>query len=89
MDENNASKYNSQELDKETGFYYYNARHYAPQIARFVTPDTAIDVIHKVGEGTYYFSNGDIYKGHWVNYLSVAKICGEIIITQSHKGTEN
>ena len=42
-DENNAPKYNSQELDKETNFYFYNARHYDPEISRFVTPDTVID----------------------------------------------
>lgn len=35
-------KYNSQELDKETGYYFYNARHYDPEIARFVTADTVI-----------------------------------------------
>ena len=36
-------KYNSQELDKETGYYFYNARHYDAGIGRFVTPDTVID----------------------------------------------
>ena len=39
----NAPKYNSQELDKESGYYFYNARHYDPEIGRFVTPDTVID----------------------------------------------
>ncbi len=39
---NNAPKYNSQELDKETGYYFYNARHYDPEVSRFVTPDTTI-----------------------------------------------
>ncbi len=42
-DTKNAPKYNSQELDKETNYYFYNARHYDPEIARFVTPDTVID----------------------------------------------
>ncbi len=42
-DDKNAPKYNSQELDKESGYYFYNARHYDPEIARFVTPDTVID----------------------------------------------
>ncbi|WP_207797672.1 RHS repeat domain-containing protein, partial [Leptospira haakeii] len=36
-------KYNSQELDKESGFYFYNARYYDASIARFVTADTIID----------------------------------------------
>jgi RHS repeat-associated protein len=30
-------------LDKESGYYFYNARHYDPEIARFVTADTVID----------------------------------------------
>ncbi len=42
-DTKNAPKYNSQELDKESGYYFYNARHYDPEIGRFVTPDTVID----------------------------------------------
>ncbi len=42
-DTKNAPKYNSQELDKESGYYFYNARHYDPEIGRFVTPDSVID----------------------------------------------
>ncbi len=42
-EQKNAPKYNSQELDKETGYYYYNARHYDPEIARFITADGIID----------------------------------------------
>jgi RHS repeat-associated protein len=37
---------NSQEYDRETGFYFYNARYYEDDIGRFVTADTVID-----GEG--------------------------------------
>jgi RHS repeat-associated protein len=42
-DEKNTPKYNSQELDKESGYYFYNAKHYDPEIGRFVTADTVID----------------------------------------------
>ncbi|WP_155716814.1 glycohydrolase toxin TNT-related protein, partial [Leptospira santarosai] len=35
--------YNSQELDRESGFYFYNARYYDPGIARFTSADTIID----------------------------------------------
>jgi RHS repeat-associated protein len=38
-----APKYNSQELDRETGFYFYNARHYDPEVGRFVTADSVVD----------------------------------------------
>lgn len=41
-DEDNRPKYNSQEWDEETGFYFYNARHYDPEIARFVTADSVV-----------------------------------------------
>ncbi len=42
-DSNFAPKYNSQELDRESGFYFYNARFYDPGIARFTSADTIID----------------------------------------------
>ncbi|WP_235594865.1 RHS repeat-associated core domain-containing protein, partial [Leptospira santarosai] len=38
-----APKYNSQELDRESGFFFYNARYYDPGIARFTSADTIID----------------------------------------------
>jgi len=38
-----APKYNSQELDRESNLYFFNARHYDPEIARFVTADTVVD----------------------------------------------
>ncbi|WP_061231638.1 M91 family zinc metallopeptidase, partial [Leptospira noguchii] len=42
-DANFSPKYNSQELDRESGFYFYNARYYDPGIARFTSADTIID----------------------------------------------
>ncbi|WP_016751237.1 RHS repeat-associated core domain-containing protein, partial [Leptospira kirschneri] len=36
-------KFNSQELDRESGFYFFNARFYDPGIARFTSADTIID----------------------------------------------
>ena len=38
-----APKYNGQELDQESDFYYFNARHYDPELARFVTADVIVD----------------------------------------------
>ncbi len=42
-EQSNAPKFNSQELDRETNFYFYNARYYDPEIARFVTEDNLVD----------------------------------------------
>jgi RHS repeat-associated protein len=70
-DTKNEPKYNSHELDKESGFYFYNARHYDPEIARFVTPDTVIDgELSTQGWNRFaYVHNNPIrYKdptGHW------------------------
>jgi len=41
--DNFAPKYNSQELDKESGLYFYNARYYDADVGRFVTADNVID----------------------------------------------
>lgn len=38
-----APKYNSQELDRESGLYFYNARYYDAGVGRFVTADNVID----------------------------------------------
>ncbi len=55
-----APKYNSQELDKETGYYYYNARHYDPEIARFVTADSIIDGVYNTqGWNRYMYVHGN------------------------------
>ncbi len=35
-------KYTSQELDAETGLYYYGARYYNPVLGRFISPDTIV-----------------------------------------------
>lgn len=35
-------RYTGQVLDEDTGLYYYNARYYDPQLARFIQPDSII-----------------------------------------------
>ncbi|WP_279578145.1 RHS repeat domain-containing protein [Leptospira noguchii] len=42
-DLNFSPKFNSQELDRESGFYFFNARYYDPGIGRFTSADTIID----------------------------------------------
>jgi len=76
-DDNNAPKYNSQELDKETGFYYYNARHYNAEVSRFVSPDSVIDGEYDTqGWNRYSYVKGNpiVYKyptGHFFEELKI------------------
>jgi RHS repeat-associated protein len=68
----NAPKYNSQELDRETSFYFYNARYYDPEIARFVTADNVVDgELSSVGWNRYAYVKGNpvVYKDPSGNYL--------------------
>ena len=59
-DETNEPKYNSQEYDKETGYYYYNARHYDPGIGRFVTADNVVDGEYSTqGWNRYMYCHGN------------------------------
>ena len=59
-EKNYAPKYNSQELDKESDLYFFNARHYDPEIARFVTADTVIDGVTKIsGWNRYMYVAGN------------------------------
>lgn len=55
-DKNYAPKFNSQELDKESNFYFMNARHYDPELARFVTADSITD-----GDNAYASWNRYMY----------------------------
>jgi RHS repeat-associated protein len=70
-DKKNAPKYNSQEMDRETGYYFYNARHYDPEIGRFVTADTVVPDQYSTqswNRFSYCRNNPIIYKdptGHY------------------------
>ena len=70
-DEGNAPKFNSQELDRETNYYFYNARYYDPEIARFVTADNLVDNESDTqgwNRFSYVKGNPVVYKdpsGHW------------------------
>lgn len=64
LKEKHNPKFNSQELDPETDFYYYNARYYDPEVSRFVTADTVID-----GEQAVFGWNRYMYvKGNPIQY---------------------
>jgi RHS repeat-associated protein len=53
-------KYNSQEMDKESGFYFFNARHYDSEIGRFVTADSVVDgSTDSQGWNRYMYTRGN------------------------------
>jgi len=65
IEEEHNPKYNGQELDKETGYYYYNARYYDPAISRFTTADNVIDgELSTQGWNRYLYCHGNpvVYK---------------------------
>jgi RHS repeat-associated protein len=70
-DKGYSPKYNGQELDGESEFYYYNARHYDPQIGRFISADTVVDgATTSAGWNRYMYVHGNpvMYKdpsGHF------------------------
>jgi len=68
-----APKFNSQELDRESGLYFFNARHQDPELGRFETADTVIDGEYSTQGGNryaYVHNNPVKYKdptGHWTD----------------------
>ena len=59
-DQQHTPKYNSQELDKESGFYFYNERHYDAEIGRFITADKIIDGVYDTqGWNRYMYVRGN------------------------------
>ncbi len=79
-----APKYSSQELDKESGLYYFNARYYDGDIARFTSADTVIDGEYDTqgwNRFSYVKGNPILYKdptGHSSQIIirAVAAACG-------------
>ncbi|MBX3724133.1 MAG: VCBS repeat-containing protein [Turneriella sp.] len=59
-----AVKYTGQEFDPETGFYYYNARYYDPQLGIFTTPDTEFDA----GQGSFAYNRHMYVRGNPIMY---------------------
>ena len=68
-------KYTSQELDIETGLYYYNARYYDPELGRFISADTIVPdptTPQSLNRYSYVKNNPLKYtdpSGHWPKFL--------------------
>lgn len=76
-DDRFAPKYNSQELDRESGYYFYNARYYDPEICRFVTADTVIDgEFDTQGWNRFMYVKGNpiLYKDPTGHYTMVVEL---------------
>jgi len=60
VEEEHSPKFNSQELDRESGFYFYNARHYDSVVGRFVSADTVVDgELSTQGWNRYSYCHGN------------------------------
>jgi RHS repeat-associated protein len=87
-------KYNSQELDKESGLYFFNARHYDPELARFTTADSVVDgEFETAGWNRFMYVKGNpiMYKdptGHWKeeNYAVAERKGGQTYATSIEGG---
>jgi RHS repeat-associated protein len=53
------NKFTGQELDNESGLYYYKARYYDPALGRFITPDSFSDASSPNGTNRYMYVNGN------------------------------
>jgi RHS repeat-associated protein len=80
-------KFTDQELDPETGLYYYGARYYDPTMGRFISPDSIVQNSHDpqtLNRYSYCRNNPLIYldpNGHvfLVDDLIIAVVMGAII----------
>ena len=75
-------KFNSQELDKESGLYYFNARYYEPEIARFTSADTVIDGEYDTqGWNRFSYTKGNpvLYKDPEGHFGVVGAIVGAVV----------
>ncbi len=86
-------KFTSQELDEETGLYYYNARYYDPEIGRFLTADS---IVPNPGNGqafnryAYVYNNPLFYtdpSGHDPITAAVVGAMVSAIITAAQGGS--
>ena len=53
------NKFTGQQLDNESGLYYYNARYYDPALGRFITADSVMDTGGANGMNRYMYTNGN------------------------------
>jgi len=72
-----SNRYTGQELDEETGLYYYGSRYYDPALGRFIQPDTIVpDPGNSQALNRYTYVNNNPLKytdptGHFVVELIV------------------
>jgi len=83
-------KYTGQLLDDSTGLYFYGARYYDPQLARFISPDTFIQAPgnpQNLNRYSYVLNNPIVYTDPSGNFfqlivgIAVAAAVGAVIST--------
>ncbi|EMN82227.1 RHS repeat-associated core domain protein [Leptospira interrogans serovar Grippotyphosa str. UI 12764] len=89
-DLNFSPKFNSQELDRESGFYFFNARFYDPGIARFTSADTLIDgELDTQGWNRFSYVKGNpIGAKDPTGHLAAPIVAGGIVLYALTQGTQ-
>ncbi|EKO23139.1 RHS repeat domain-containing protein, partial [Leptospira interrogans] len=89
-DLNFSPKFNSQELDRESGFYFFNARFYDPGIARFTSADTIIDgELDTQGWNRFSYVKGNpIGAKDPTGHLAAPIVAGGIVLYALTQGTQ-
>ncbi len=78
-------KFTGQELDAETGLYYYGARYYNPQLGRFISADSIVpDPANPQAQNRYSYviNNPLLYTdptGHFFGNVIIGAVVGAII----------
>jgi RHS repeat-associated protein len=89
-----SARYTGQVLDEDTGLYYYGARYYDPQLARFIQPDSVVpEELNSQALNRYSYCINNPLKftdptgqSFWsavaaiVNWLTSAKVATAIVV---------
>ncbi|OGL47349.1 MAG: hypothetical protein A2W05_00960, partial [Candidatus Schekmanbacteria bacterium RBG_16_38_10] len=81
-------KFTGQELDAETGLYYYGARYYDPRLARFLSADSIVpdpSNPQSLNRYTYVLNNPLIYidptgHGFWKTVLGIVEMVVGVVL---------
>lgn len=65
-------RYTGQELDPESGLYYYKSRYYEPMIGRFISADPALNLYIPKARSQRQLPNGGVFNPITLNLYAYA-----------------